>query len=107
RSSERGAKEMKKRLIMAAVAAALLAALLLVGGAAAGEQPYTIPHHPLYMPNTKNMGNPALQPPGICCVPGSPFALGTPMPPNMGYYGGHVQVAPKIYLVLWGWGEPG
>jgi hypothetical protein len=98
---------MKKRLIMAAVAAALLAASLLVGGAAAGEQPYTIPHHPLYMPNTKNMGNPALQPPGICCVPGSPFALGTPMPPNMGYYGGHVQVAPKIYLVLWGWGEPG
>jgi serine protease len=25
----------------------------------------------------------------------------------MAYWGGHVQVSPKIYLVYWGWGEPG
>src|SRR2546430_15269251 len=25
----------------------------------------------------------------------------------MSYFGGHVQVAPKIYLVFWGWGQPG
>src|SRR4029078_3699276 len=82
-------------------------------------------HHPIYMPNVNNIGNPALQPPPICCLPGSafatralrplplcslpgsPFAPGVPVPPNMGYYGGHVQVTPKIYLVFWGWGEPG
>jgi hypothetical protein len=98
---------MKKRFVTAALAVGLLAASLLIGGARAGEQPYTIPHHPLYFADMQHWGSPALQPPGICCVPGSPFALGTPMPPNMGYYGGHVQVAPKIYLVLWGWGEPG
>ena len=60
-----------------------------------GEQPLLVPHHPLYMPDARTCGNPALQPPGICCIPGSPFALGTPMPPNMGYYGGHVQVDPE------------
>ena len=49
------------------------------------------------MPDARNMHNPALQPPPVCCIPGSPFALGTPMPPNMGYYGGHVQLNPKIY----------
>jgi serine protease len=98
---------MTKRIILAFLAAGLLAISLLAGGASAGEQPYAPPHHPLYMPNVKNMGNPALQPPPVCCVPGSPFALGLAMPPNMGYFGGHVQVNPKIYLVLWGWGEPG
>ncbi|TMM06376.1 MAG: hypothetical protein E6G02_05085 [Actinobacteria bacterium] len=25
---------------------------------------------------------------------------------NMAYFGGHVQVTPKIYLVYWGWGQP-
>jgi serine protease len=25
----------------------------------------------------------------------------------MAYFGGHVQVTPKVYLVFWGWGEPG
>ena len=39
------------------------------------------------------------------CPPGA--AAGQPMPVNMAYFGGHVQVAPKIYLVLWGWGEAG
>jgi len=39
------------------------------------------------------------------CPPG--VAAGQPMPANMAYFGGKVQVRPKIYLVLWGWGEPG
>ena len=31
----------------------------------------------------------------------------SPAPVNMAYFGGHVQVTPKIYLVLWGWGQAG
>jgi serine protease len=38
------------------------------------------------------------------CPPG--VAAGQPMPVNMAYFGGKVQVNPKIYLVLWGWGQP-
>jgi serine protease len=45
---------------------------------------------------------------GISCtpVPETP-ALGVPFPGNMAYYGGHVQVHPKEYLVYWGWGQSG
>jgi len=39
------------------------------------------------------------------CPPG--VAAGQPMPVNMAYFGGKVQVTPKIYFVYWGWGEPG
>lgn len=39
------------------------------------------------------------------CPPGA--AAGQPMPVNMAYFGGHVQVHPKIYLVYWGWGQAG
>jgi len=39
------------------------------------------------------------------CPPG--VAAGQPMPVNMAYFGGGVEVNPKIYLVFWGWGEPG
>ena len=39
------------------------------------------------------------------CVPG--VAAGQPMPVNMSYFGGLVDVTPKIYLVLWGWGKAG
>ena len=39
--------------------------------------------------------------------PGGPPVAGEPAPVNMAYFGGHVQVTPKIYLVFWGWGEPG
>lgn len=38
------------------------------------------------------------------CPPG--VAAGQPMPVNMAYFGGDVQVTPKIYLIFWGWGEP-
>jgi hypothetical protein len=35
------------------------------------------------------------------------FATTLPFPGNMAYYGGHVQVTPKIYVVYWGWGQSG
>jgi hypothetical protein len=41
-----------------------------------------------------------------CGLPEFP-ATTLPYPGNMSYYGGHVVTAPKIYLVLWGWGESG
>ena len=64
------------------------------------------PTHPHVLPPT------GIEPPtvDICmttgvCPPG--VAAGQPMPVNMAYFGGTVQVTPKIYLVLWGWGEAG
>jgi serine protease len=57
----------------------------------------------------------SLQPPAPPCPQngtapcGIPEAVATtlPWPTNMAYYGGHVQVAPKVYIVYWGWGEKG
>ncbi|MBV8207371.1 MAG: hypothetical protein JO041_11310 [Acidobacteria bacterium] len=40
-----------------------------------------------------------------CQAPG--VAAGQPTPVNMAYFGGGVQTAPRIYLVLWGWGQTG
>ena len=40
------------------------------------------------------------------CVPPAPPA-GEPWPGNMAYFGGHIQVAPKEYLVFYGWDQPG
>ena len=42
-----------------------------------------------------------------CGIPEAPVAFGEPYPGTMSYYGGHVQVQPHEYLVLWGWGVPG
>jgi hypothetical protein len=41
-----------------------------------------------------------------CGLPEAP-ATTLPYPGNMAYWGGHVQVSPKVYLVYFGWGEPG
>jgi serine protease len=41
-----------------------------------------------------------------CGLPEFP-ATTLPYPGNMAYWGGHVQVTPKVYLVYWGWGEKG
>src|SRR5438874_7449105 len=97
---------MSKRILLAVALVMLVAtALMLAGGAAADA---SVPaHHPLYMPDAKNMRNPALQPPPICCSPVGPPVAGEPAPVNMAYFGGHVQVTPKIYLVFWGWGQSG
>ncbi len=42
-----------------------------------------------------------------CGVPELPIAFGEPYPGTMSYYGGHVQLHPREYLVLWGWGARG
>ncbi|HZT91858.1 MAG TPA: hypothetical protein VFA05_07460 [Gaiellaceae bacterium] len=93
---------MTKRILLLCVAAA---ALLLAAGTTASAG--TTLHQPIYMPDASHVGDPALQPPPVCCVPVAPPVAGEPAPVNMAYFGGHVQVTPKIYLVFWGWGEPG
>jgi serine protease len=90
-----------------AVAVVSVFALLAFVGAGAADSGPSVSHHPLYMPDVNHIGSPALQPPPICCIPSVGVAAGAPMPVNMAYFGGHVQVAPKIYLVFWGWGQPG
>ena len=84
---------------------ALAAFTVLLGATAAGAT--TTAHHPLYMPNASNFSNPALQPPPVCCLGLGLPPAGQPAPVNMAYFGGHVQVTPKIYLVFWGWGQTG
>ncbi|HEV3128470.1 MAG TPA: hypothetical protein VGY32_05775 [Solirubrobacteraceae bacterium] len=46
--------------------------------------------------------------PTLSCspLPETP-ATGVPFPGNMAYYGGHLEIHPKQYLVYWGWGEAG
>ncbi len=61
--------------------------------------PHAMPPVGITPPATDICASYGLCPPGV--------AAGQPMPVNMAYFGGHVQVAPKIYLVLWGWGEAG
>jgi hypothetical protein len=59
--------------------------------------------------------NGAITPPAPPCpqtgtLPcGFPEAVATtlPWPGPMAYYGGHVQVHPKVYIVFWGWGQKG
>jgi serine protease len=51
-------------------------------------------------------------PPGVPyllgnCGVAQPVATSTPWMGNMAYYGGHVQVHPKEYLIYWGWGQKG
>jgi hypothetical protein len=92
---------MRKLTILVALAAIALFA----GATSAGADVST--HHPLYMPNANNTTNPTLQPPPVCCAPTGPPVAGEPAPVNMAYFGGHVQVTPKIYLVFWGWGQSG
>jgi serine protease len=91
----------RKPLILLILGAVMLFGGATLAGAAASS------HHPLYMPNASNMSNPALQPPPVCCIPVYQVAAGVPAPVNMAYFGGHVQVTPKIYLVFWGWGQSG
>src|SRR5205085_2425834 len=89
------------------IAFAIFALALALARGSAGSAGATAAHKPIYMPNAKNMQNPALQPPPVCCVPVGPPVAGEPAPVNMAYFGGHVQVTPKIYLVFWGWGQAG
>jgi hypothetical protein len=114
---------------------ALLSACALVGvlvpglaqhvGATPGALPYHQPPMLFTIGQTAaNDGNtavikPSIQPPPVLaclpvkppspipgCVPPAPPA-GEPWPANMAYFGGHVQLSPKIYLIFYGWGDKG
>lgn len=76
-----------KRFSFAGVAAGLAAAAF---AAAAGATPIT-------MADAQHIGAAALQPPPVCCSPVGPPVAGEPATVNMAYFGGHVQVSPKIY----------
>jgi hypothetical protein len=89
------------------LAAATAVACAFAACGATANASTTSAHHPLYMPDVHNMSNPALQPPPVCCTPVGIPPAGEPAPVNMAYFGGHVQVTPKIYLVFWGWGRQG
>jgi hypothetical protein len=98
---------------LSSVVAAAVALSVGAGGASAS---------PIYMPTLAkeiqhDQAIGAITPPsppcpqytlGVSCtpVPETP-ATGVPYPGNMAYYGGHVQVTPKEYLVFWGWGQSG
>ena len=98
-----------------AVAGAAVVTALLVFSGAATAQPIKMPNFLTEYQHDQAAG--AIVPPAPPCpqysagqsctpVPETP-ALGVPFPGNMAYYGGHVQVHPKEYLVFWGWGESG
>jgi len=97
------------------VTAVAAAAALLLGAVSASAKPIFMPNIVKETQHDKAAG--AINPPappcpqyslGVSCTPvPETFALGVPYPGNMAYYGGHVQVTPKEYLVYWGWGESG
>ena len=76
---------------------------------------------PIYMPTIsreiqqQRVARPLNPPPPPCpqypSAPCTPLpevpATTLPFPGNMAYYGGHVQVHPREYVVYWGWGESG
>lgn len=111
---------------MTVLAAAVL--LLLAGAASASEmapavpvvvseQIRSMPLSPLPglgLPRAPVQGQDSpLTPPAPPCTPEGCVALpeppvtGAPIPGNMAYWGGRVQVRPKTYLVLVGWGKKG
>src|SRR5579859_6530230 len=118
---------MNKRLVRAAIAAVTLCAVLGLGTAGASATPITMPTLLGELQTQWNIWNQhvfspvgALQPPAPPCPENgmlpAPFsncglpefpATTLPYPGNMSYWGGHVQVTPKVYVVYWGWGESG
>ncbi len=118
---------MKRSLLRGVTATATVAAVLGCGAVAASAKPILMPTLKKEIQAQRAIWQqhvfaPAgsLQPPAPPCpengmlpsplsncgLPEFP-ATTLPFPGNMAYYGGHVQTAPKEYLVFWGWGEPG
>jgi len=101
---------LRRLLLLAGVTVGALAC-----AGVASANPVFLPTIPREVAHDQSIG--AITPPappcpqatlGVSCtpLPETP-ALGVPYPGNMTYYGGHVQVTPKEYLVYWGWGESG
>jgi hypothetical protein len=61
---------------------------------------------PPAVPCPENGDLPSTPVTGPCGVTELP-ATGLPVMGNMAYYGGHVDVHPRVYVVYWGWGEKG
>jgi hypothetical protein len=104
----------------------LLAALALIcsaiGAVTAAANPITMPilSNEIAQQNAIIAAHRAINPPAPPCpengmLPepfsncGLPEAPATtlPYPGNMAYWGGHVQTVPHVYVVYFGWGEPG
>jgi serine protease len=118
---------MKRRLLRGLTATALVGAILGCGAVAASAKPILMltlkkevqaqraiwqqhvfaPVGSLQPPAPPCPENGMLPAPfSNCGLPEFP-ATTLPVAGNMAYYGGHVQTAPKEYVVFWGWGEPG
>ncbi len=118
---------MTKRWLHAACTTVACGALFGVGAAGASAKP-------IFMPNLKReiqqekalLSSHLLAPLGPITPPAPPCpengllpsplsncglpelpATTLPFPGNMAYWGGHVQTAPKVYIVYWGWGDAG
>ena len=61
---------------------------------------------PIYMPPPQR-GRPGAETAADLLHPGSSPGRRRAGAGNMAYFGGHVQVQPKVYLVFWGWGQAG
>jgi serine protease len=111
----------------AAIVVATSVAALTVGSVAANATPILMPtltketqlQHQIWSQHVFAPTG-SLQPPAPPCPESgtlpSPFsncglpefpATTLPVPGNMAYWGGRVQVTPKVYVVYWGWGEKG
>lgn len=118
---------MSKRLYRSGFTAALVASMACLGATGATAKPILLPtlqkeiqtQQQIWQQHTyAPLGG--VQPPAppcpengmlpspfsSCGVPEAP-ATTLPFPGNMAYYGGHVQTHPHVYVVYWGWGEPG
>jgi hypothetical protein len=102
--------------------AALVLALALLGSAGASADPITMPtlSNEIAKQQAIVAAHQAINPPAPPCpesgmLPepfsncGLPEAPATtlPYPTNMAYWGGNVEVIPKVYVVYFGWGETG
>src|SRR5207302_5160618 len=127
--TQRGFLNMTKRSLLAGCAtlAAGCAVLLSYGAVAASAVPILMPtlqneihkQHEIWSQHVfAPIGK--LQPPAPPCPESgmlpAPFsncglpefpATTLPYPGNMAYWGGHIQVAPRVYVVYWGWGQKG
>jgi hypothetical protein len=121
---------MSRRNVVGACAGVALAlsGLAALGASAASAKPILLPtvtknyQEQLARIHNESAGARDLQPPPAPCplngtLPSTPVtgpcgvtelpATGLPLLGNMAYYGGGVQVHPRVYVVYWGWGEKG
>lgn len=104
------------------VSATLALACSMLGSASASAKPIFMPTvtHEIAQQQAIVSAHQAINPPAppcpengmlpepfsSCGLPEAP-ATTLPYPTNMAYWGGHVQTVPKVYIVYFGWGEPG